>query len=389
MSDEIVCGLNKSQFRKLLELATKDSFILFNKKYYSQIDGVAMGSPLGPTLANIFLCHHERKWLLDCPSDFRPLCFLRYVDDIFVLFKSADHVDGFHQFINSRHPRMNFTVEVEQENCLPFLDVNVTRLGSNFVTSVFRKPTFSGVYTHYDSFIPEVYKHNLLSTLLFRSHTICSDWKAIHGEISFLKVTLEKNAYPGHIVERMVRKFLNKVCTSSPPTKTVTDRERFDICLPFLGLASVRVKKNITKLFRNFLPHCDINFVFKSSSRLSSHFSFKDKLPGYLVAGVIYKYTCSRCKSTYVGKTKRHIRKRFSEHQGRSPLTGKLVKGQCSTTVRDHMLHCDTVVEFSDFLLLGHESNNLLLKMKESIFIRKERPSLNIQGQSFPLKLFR
>ena len=56
-------GLTKSQLRDLLYLVTKDSFRLFNGQYYSQVDGVAMGSPLGPTLANIFLCHHERLWL--------------------------------------------------------------------------------------------------------------------------------------------------------------------------------------------------------------------------------------------------------------------------------------------------------------------------------------
>ena len=41
---------------------TKESNILLDKKYYSQIDGVAMGSPLGPTLANNFLCYHESSW---------------------------------------------------------------------------------------------------------------------------------------------------------------------------------------------------------------------------------------------------------------------------------------------------------------------------------------
>ena len=68
----------------MLSLTTKESIILFDNIYYSQVDGVAMGSPLGPTLANVFLCHHERKWLEDCPDNFRPVYYKRYVDDIFV-----------------------------------------------------------------------------------------------------------------------------------------------------------------------------------------------------------------------------------------------------------------------------------------------------------------
>ena len=55
--DETVHNLNKDQFKCLLTLATKESYFLFDGELYQQVDGVAMGSPLGPTLANIFLCH--------------------------------------------------------------------------------------------------------------------------------------------------------------------------------------------------------------------------------------------------------------------------------------------------------------------------------------------
>ena len=54
-----VNGICRDEFKKLLELASKDSFFMFNNTFYKQTDGVAMGSPLGPTFANAFLCHHE------------------------------------------------------------------------------------------------------------------------------------------------------------------------------------------------------------------------------------------------------------------------------------------------------------------------------------------
>ena len=60
-------NLTKESFRSLLELTTLDSFFIFDGKYYRQKDGVAMGSPLGPTLANVFLCHFEEQWISDCP----------------------------------------------------------------------------------------------------------------------------------------------------------------------------------------------------------------------------------------------------------------------------------------------------------------------------------
>ena len=58
-SSQTVSGFDKQQVLEVLSLTNKENVILFDQKYYSQIDWVAMGSPLGPTLANIFLCHHE------------------------------------------------------------------------------------------------------------------------------------------------------------------------------------------------------------------------------------------------------------------------------------------------------------------------------------------
>ena len=55
----LVKGISKNDFRDLLNLATKESFFTFNNKFYIQIDGVSMGSPLDPILVNIFLSHHE------------------------------------------------------------------------------------------------------------------------------------------------------------------------------------------------------------------------------------------------------------------------------------------------------------------------------------------
>ena len=62
-----------------------------------------MGSPLGPSLANSFLCFHEQTWLNDCPEDFEPLYYRRYVDDIFALFLSPDHLKKFTNYLNLKH----------------------------------------------------------------------------------------------------------------------------------------------------------------------------------------------------------------------------------------------------------------------------------------------
>ena len=59
---------------------------------------------LGPTLANIFMCHHEEAWIRDCPAAFAPAKYLRYIDDIFVIFRNKSHVDFFNMLILNINP---------------------------------------------------------------------------------------------------------------------------------------------------------------------------------------------------------------------------------------------------------------------------------------------
>ena len=79
-----VHNFEREELKELLIFAAYESFFIFDGDYYTQIDGVAIGSPLGPTLPNAFLRHFEKKWLSECPAEFLPSVFKRYVDDIFV-----------------------------------------------------------------------------------------------------------------------------------------------------------------------------------------------------------------------------------------------------------------------------------------------------------------
>ena len=143
---ETVEGLSKTEFKELLSLATKDSHFIFDGTLYKQIDGVAMGPPLGPALTNPFLVYRKKNWLEHCSLEYRP--YRRYVD-IFVFFNSAQHLKRFHNYLNSRHLNIYFTMENEKDNRMSFLDVNIVREKDKFTTSVYRKPTFSRIYTHF------------------------------------------------------------------------------------------------------------------------------------------------------------------------------------------------------------------------------------------------
>ena len=87
--------MSKNVFYYLLNWATKELFFTFNNKFCVQVDDVAIGSPLGLILANIFLSHHEENWLNKCPVEFTLSFYRRYVHYIFVTFESPESTLSF------------------------------------------------------------------------------------------------------------------------------------------------------------------------------------------------------------------------------------------------------------------------------------------------------
>ena len=113
-------GLTKPRFRKLLIWATKTTTFQFNKQYYKQTNGVAMGSPLAPILADLCM-----NWISDQTKQIRPqptLCY-RYLDDCFALFSSHKEILNFYQQLNMIHSNIQRTNEAAENHQMPFFDV--------------------------------------------------------------------------------------------------------------------------------------------------------------------------------------------------------------------------------------------------------------------------
>ena len=127
ISKECQGGIKK---KKLLKLAIEDTYYMFINNCYKQTDGLAMGSPLSATLANIFLCHHERKWINECPVDFKPTYNITYVDDTFAIFENQDQANKFLDYMNKQLQKIKFTIETEHDK-IPFLDLLVRKTSGN------------------------------------------------------------------------------------------------------------------------------------------------------------------------------------------------------------------------------------------------------------------
>ena len=144
----------------------------------------------------------------NCPQNFKPVLYRRYVDDTFLLFRKSDHIQLFLNYLNRQHLNIIFTNKSEINNALPFLDVKITKENNKFTTSVFRKPTLTGLSCNFSSFTL-LYKINLIKTLLFRCFNICSNYVLINTKFNFIKDFLLKNGYKCNIIERYIKVFLN------------------------------------------------------------------------------------------------------------------------------------------------------------------------------------
>ena len=113
--------ITRKQLTKFFEFATSRTHFLFNGNYYDQIDDVAMGSPLGPVLANLFMEYHEKTWLEEFKTC-EVVLYRRYVDDIICLFTCKKDAEFF-IFLNSRHPNIKSTFEKKKDNKIAFLDI--------------------------------------------------------------------------------------------------------------------------------------------------------------------------------------------------------------------------------------------------------------------------
>ena len=105
-----------------------------------------MGSSLSPAVANLFMVYFEKKAIET--ANLKPKLWIRYVDDVFVVWSfGKEKLLNFLDHLNSIHPRIEFTLELEQNNQLPFLDVLVIKTQDGRLEhTVYRKPTHTNRY---------------------------------------------------------------------------------------------------------------------------------------------------------------------------------------------------------------------------------------------------
>ena len=374
-TDKLYGGFTKLQLRKLLTWCTKCTTFIFNGELYQQIDGVAMGSPLAPFLADVFM-----NWLIDNKShEYNgkyPVLILRYVDDLLIFFEDEADILPFYSFMNNIHCNIKFAdPDKEVHGLIKFLDICIQRTDTGFDLSIFRKFDIQ-LYTHWTSFVPHKMKKNTLLSILHRACMISSNYNIMHSEFKKIVHIFSKLGYPYGFILNCIQEKLNKMINTgfkSSAKVSDVDTRRLFISLSYLGDVSVQINKELSNFIKNIkidrkLDLCFVNKTFK----VKDMFNFKDKQSLLSRAGVVYRLNCS-CGESYIGQSGRNLSKRFAIHE------------ETGCHLKDNPTHS---IDYSSPDIIGVESDYYKRAILESLYIQKHNPTLNSDEFSAPLVLF-
>ena len=409
----------------MLQLACLNILFIFDGVRYIQHDGVAMGSPLGPTMASFALDMIEQHF--DDYLGMAPSVYKRYVDDVFSMFDSRDDAVTFLHFLNSYEPKLQFTIEYETDGKLPFLDVLVISNGEKIETQWYIKPTNTGLYTPYSSYSPKKYKTNMIRCLYDRAMRICSSINAykiasntilkvfrsngysesfiLHVEKSCIErhkqrqeqpqqqqlqqhdatdqpasdqpltqpVTLQQ---PQQSLRQQQHEPIDQPVNEQPLTQSVSQSASVNIIymkLLYTDYSHIHISKCIKTINDNLPENVVLQLVWLTY-KTANIFPTKDKISIDLASSIVYQYSCQQCQACYIGQTIRHFVTRKKEHMSGRPTPSEV------------SLHSHTPND-ANFSILKRSDHPFIT---ESIYIAKARSNnlLNDRQSSYPLKIF-
>ena len=369
--------------RSLLEICTmRAPFTDHKGQMYVQVDGVAMGSPLGVLFANFYMGTVEERVFSSIP---RPHLYFRYIDDTFVAVQSEDELTILKNAFES-NSLLKFTHENSEDGKLPFLDIMVTQNEDSYTTTVYTKPTNEGLCLNGRSECPKRYLNSVIDAYARRALSHCSTWQDTHRELDRVSQILVNNGFSDFAINQRFKKAIDKWYNnqSASPTDASTT---VNIKLFYGAIMHPNYKqeeqamKNIIR--RNVKPTADNTnveliiyyknnktrtLIMKNNPRINH-----EKLKKH---HVVYHFKCpvgGSCPHTYVGKTTNKLSKRLACHLQEGAIFNHFM------TTHQRRPKREEVINNTD--ILYNAPDDCRLSFMEALLIRKHEPTLNTTNE--------
>lgn len=352
------------EFHELLRLCLDTNVCQFQGKIYQFKDGLQMGNPLSPLVADVFMDGFEAHAFQNSPQMVDVLFWARYVDDIICIYNcNATCLQAFLDTLNSYHPNIKFTLEVGGNN-INFLDLSISLVSTSsnskrktFQFNVYRKPTFTDTTIDGNSFHPYAHKNAAYFSMVHRLLSLPLNPENYNKELATIKLIARRNHVKLNI-DNLVKKkryasALSQISTfSSSPGKLIYIRQ------PFLG--------NISYEIASILKKIGYRAAFYTVSSLRSISQVKDSIP-LLDRNGVYRLSCNSCNAIYIGQTGRTLSCRINEHltSWRKGIIGNSAFGNHLTAAS----HCFDKNQVNSVTLLHNNKKGKVLDKLEALEI--------------------
>ncbi|XP_046485286.1 uncharacterized protein [Neodiprion pinetum] len=348
--------LDQTTLLELIDVCYDSGYFVFDGNFYLQKEGCDMGSPASPSIAIIAVDYVVSMALTHL--DFEIPIIKSYVDDLFAVVPK-DKVDSILDVFNSVDKDIQFTLEVENNGKLPFLDILIERSeDGDLITSWFKKPYSSGRILNFNSNHPLSQKLGVVKGFLNRAMRL-SHVNKTKESIRMVRRLLSSNNYPNKVISKC-EKIVSERIRNNIRSNNVNRNWSFSR-FPYIKGLSPR----LGSLFR----HTNCKLVFYNVFKVKDLFSrLKDKVEKEDRSGLVYRIPCS-CGKWYVGQTRQKLKTRVRQHK-LDCRPEKSIKNNKTALAEHHFVEDGHNFQFEDVEILDLEKNYMKRNLSEMIFIK-------------------
>jgi len=312
-----------SEIMKLLTIVCEQNYFYFNGKYYLQEEGLAMGSPLSSILSEIYLNHIENEHIFSDRNKWRDkiIFYKRYVDDTWAIVNcNARQLKLLQQYLNNISPKLKFTLEIEENSSINFLDLTIYKTGNKLTYNIYRKPTVTSHTIHASSYHPQQHKMSAYISMVDRLLKVPMSPENYEKERTTIKFIAMSNGYDINMVDKLISKRKKK---NSQLDSTLAN----NIVRPNKKYVAVEYGHQLNSTLSKELQKDDVILAYRTSNNLAKVVTNKISGPvNKFERSGVYKMKCSSCEAEYTGQTGRKFKTRFSEHLPKPHLNSQTSK---------------------------------------------------------------